>query len=305
MIKRTIEISERPLHLRLRSDQLLLVDVEGGEVVATAPCEDVGVLIVDQVRTGFTQPILTRLAAAGAVVVLCGDDHLPCAMVLPLSTHSTVATRIRAQVAAKLPLRKRLWQQLVRAKIAAQADNLHGDAARGLHAMTRAVRSGDPTNVEAQAARRYWSAWALAADFRRDPAGTPPNNLLNYGYAIMRAAVARALVGAGLHPAIGLHHQHRANAFCLADDLVEPLRPLVDERVRTLWRDGELAVTRRAKQELLELLTLRVATGGERGPLLVHLHRYVASLVACLEGHGSKLDIPRVVERACDSADID
>ncbi|MBD3293383.1 MAG: type II CRISPR-associated endonuclease Cas1, partial [Armatimonadia bacterium] len=208
MIKRTIEISSQPSHLAVRHDQLEIR--QGEEVSATVPIEDIGVLIVDQRATTYTHPMLTSLIAAGGVVVVCDERHLPSGLLLPIAGHHATAQRLRAQVQASKPLNKRLWQQLVRHKIEGQALNLgRGHRLHGrLRSLIREVRSGDPANVEAQAARLYWQAYFGTA-FRRDQDGEPPNNLLNYGYTVIRAAIARALCGAGLHPSLGLHHANR------------------------------------------------------------------------------------------------
>jgi CRISPR-associated protein Cas1 len=347
VIKRTIEISQQPVHVTVRNQQLVLLRkdsdeatqgggnagetagptrrVEGdsqaasgdpptslrrhrtaGGVLAAVPCEDIGVLLVEEQGTTYSHAALTSLLKYDAVVVVCGRDHLPAGLLLPLSHHTQVVWRIHAQLGASRPLQKRLWQQIVRAKIRAQAANLAPAAARTrLLNLARQVRSGDPSNIEAQAAKTYWTAWraslaapAAAPDFHRDPDGPPPNDLLNYGYAVLRAAVARALVSAGLLPAIGIHHAQRGNAFCLADDLVEPLRPLVDDAVRELLGQGVHMVTPAAKRALLELLTAEVRTGEQGGPLMVALHRYAASLAKCFDGAQQRLDIPTVVEAA-------
>jgi CRISP-associated protein Cas1 len=326
MIKRTVEISQQPCHLAIKNDQLLLLDKEDCQTArASIPCEDLGLVLVEHAGTTYSHPALLRLLHHGAAVVLCGPDHLPAGMLLPLGEHTEVVSRLRLQIAAGKPLRKQLWSQIVRAKIHAQADNLaSGSAVRSrLLEMARELRSGDPQNVEAQAARSYWGVWLLSdgngnggagvppaecsalihptniADFRRDPVGLPPNNLLNYGYAVVRAAVARALVSAGLHPALGLHHRNRSDAFCLADDLVEPLRPIVDARVRELFYDGQTELLPPAKAALLELLTAPVRIDDSVGPLMVALHRYAASLVRCLEGAEKNLAIPVLELEKC------
>jgi len=313
VIRRTLEISQQPVHLTVRDGQLVLLPRDHGvspartrtaERLASVPAEDVGLVLVDQPATTYSHAALTTLLEHDAAVVVCGRNHLPAGLLLPFGEHSQVVWRLRAQVAARRPLRKRLWRQIVQAKIRAQARNLaRGTAVRTrLLALARTVRSGDPENAEAQAARAYWGVlftgvgWADATPFRRDPDGPPPNGLLNYGYAVLRAAVARAVVGAGLLPAIGLRHANRSNAFCLADDLVEPLRPLVDRAARELWAAGEVEVTPAAKRVLLELLTAEVECGGLRGPLMVALHRYAASLVECLEGQAQALRIPVAVD---------
>lgn len=292
MITRTIEISNAPVHLCIRLEQLVLQ--RDGQPVAHVPLEDVGIVVVDHPQSSYSHAALASLASVRAVMIVCDEKHLPCGILLPLAQHSQIASRIQDQAAAPAPLKKRLWRQIVQEKIRQQAANLEvgSSAHRRLLELAREVRSGDATNCEAQAAKVYWSSWLPQGAFRRRPQGDSPNGLLNYGYAVLRAAVARALVAAGLTPALGLHHTHRANAFCLADDLMEPLRPLVDERVRALYLDGRVMVDRKAKEELLGLLSLRTETAGQTGPLLVTLHRYAASLAQCLEGTRKRLEIP-------------
>lgn len=321
MIKRTIEISQQPAHLAVKLDQLLIR--RDGKTVGSIPCEDIGAVLVDHPGTTYSHAALAALADCGAAVVVCGRDHLPAAILLPIADHNQVVWRLNEQLAVRPPLRKQLWKQLVQAKIRGQAGNLvPGSAARSkLLALARNVRSGDPANIEAQAAKVYWDNWldgewhdgprregsensgrhavsqespraCYAIEFRRDFDAPGLNSLLNYGYAVMRAAVARAIVAAGLHPAIGLHHHSRGNAFCLADDLVEPLRPIVDERARELFRAGSEELDQPTKAGLLELLTLPVELGGQTGPLMVSLHRMTASLVRCFQGQEKTLEIP-------------
>ena len=295
MIKRTLEISREPAHLSVRNEQLVLK--RDGQTVGQVPCEDIGVVLVDHPQTTYTHGALAKLAASDAAVVICGRDHLPAAILLPMTDHSQVVWRLDAQLGVSRPLRKQLWKQLVVAKILAQAQNLPTDepAHRKLLRLARDVRSGDPRNVEAQAARVYWANWLWQDEFRRDPNGTGLNRFLNYGYAVLRAAVARAIVAAGLLPSLGIHHCNRSNAFCLADDLMEPLRPLVDDRVRELHRQGYEGLDQPAKAALLDILADRVTlAGGDEigGPLMVQLHRYVASLVRCYSGKSRELEIP-------------
>ena len=243
MIKEVFELSQYAADVSARDGQLKFRFQDGGREPVTVPCEDLGFLIVDNPAVNYSHHALCELIANGAAVVLCGRNHLPAGLLLPLPNHTEITARLREQISLRAPLRKRLWQQLVIAKIRAQAINLFStDAAGHLRALARQVRSGDPKNVEAQAAKAYWRAWRpeSAAEFRRDPdAAEPLNAMLNYGYAVMRAAVARALVSSGLNPTSGIHHANRSNAFCLADDLMEPLRPLVDARVRNLHEKGE------------------------------------------------------------------
>jgi len=297
MIKRTIEISREPARVTVRLDQLTLL--RDGETVGSVPCEDIGMLLVDHPATTYTHAALARLAESDATVVICGRDHLPVAILLPLSDHSQVVWRVRDQIAVSKPLQKRLWKQIVQAKIRAQADNLPtGPAHTKLLALARGVRSGDPKNVEAQASRAYWSAFFQGIAFRRDRNGDGPNPLLNYGYTVLRAAIARAIVGAGLLPSLGLHHANRSNAFCLADDLIEPLRPLVDRRVKRLLDAGNIELDQPTKAALLELLTSEVRLGEQTGPLMVNLHRMVSSLVRCFAGDSNQLEIPVIVEQS-------
>jgi CRISPR-associated protein Cas1 len=298
VIKRTIEVSTEPVHIYTELDQLRLRrhDPQSG-LLASVPCEDIGLLVVDNPRVTFSHAALARLMEFGAAVLVCGPNHLPAGMLLPLSSHSQVVWRLSEQIAVSKPVSKRLWKQLVVAKILAQAANIPaGDSARSrLVALAKSVKSGDAANVEAQAARVYWPAW-LGGDppFRRDPDGADPvNGMLNYGYAVLRAAIGRAVVAGGLHPALGLHHCNRGNAFCLADDLLEPFRPLVDRVVRRLQRQGQDAVDKTAKRALLELLTATVRVADQSGPLMVALHRMVASLVDCYQGTATRLLIPR------------
>jgi len=301
MVKHTIEISAEPAHLAVRLDQLLIrrPGEDPREPAASIPCEDIGLVIVDHPCTSYSHAALAKLVECGAAVLICGRDHLPSGLLLPISEHSELVWRMDEQISASRPLRKRLWQQIVIAKIRAQAANLAADSVeqRKLLTLAAEVRSGDPTNVEAQAARIYWSAW-LGPDtpFRRDPDGDGINALLNYGYAIVRAAVARALVAAGLQPALGIHHSNRANPFCLADDLMEPLRPLVDSKVRELVSWGLKQVDARTKPTLLRLLAETVRCGQSTGPLMVALHRMAASLANCYAGHSRELTIPVALE---------
>lgn len=302
--KRTLEISREPAHLSVRNEQLVLK--RDGQTVGQVPCEDIGVVLVDHPQTTYTHAALAKLAESDAAVVICGRDHLPAAILLPMVDHSQVVWRLDAQLSISRPLRKQLWRQLVVAKVEAQARNISEalPAHRKLQALAREVRSGDPTNIEAQAARVYWAnwLWQMAEEetpaFRRDPDLPGLNSFLNYGYAVLRAAIARAIVAAGLLPSVGLHHCNRSNAFCLADDLIEPLRPLVDDRVRELHRQGYEELNQPAKAALLEILTARISLGsGEEniGPLMVQLHRYVASLVRCFTGDAKELAIPIMI----------
>jgi len=320
MARRTVEISRDKAHLSVRDGQLLIIrdgeassDHAGGgrspdrpdlattrSMRSRIPCEDLGLVLVDHPETTYTHAALTTLAQAGAALVVCGRDHLPTAVLLPLSSHTEQVWRVSDQIDCGKVIQKQLWTAIVRAKIIAQASNLAPDspAHRRLMALARRVRSGDPENLEAQAARVYWSAlFPSRGDwtFKRKPRDrTPPNNLLDYGYAVLRAAVARALVGAGLFPAIGIHHSNRSNAFCLADDLVEPLRPMIDRRARHLFNQGHSGLDQPTKAELLLILTAIVGLGQDAtiGPLDAALPRYAASLARSLASGRVELLIP-------------
>jgi CRISPR-associated protein Cas1 len=255
---------------------------------------------IDQQDTTYSHAALARLLEFGAAVLICGRKHLPTGLLLPLADHTEVVWRIHEQVAIGKPLRKQLWKQLVVAKVRGQAANLDtaSPARLRLLALAAAVKSGDPTNVEAQAAKVYWGTWlGEGTPFHRDPAGDDPlNAFLNYGYAVLRAAVARALVSAGLHPSLGLHHCNRSNAFCLADDLLEPLRPLVDREVRLLHQQGHAELNRAVKAGLLGLLAATVRLDDQTGPLMVALHRTAASLARCYRGEDKRLLLPVLMD---------
>ncbi len=339
MIKRTVEVSSTPMHLAARDRQLLLLKktdppkplpAHPQNLAGSIPCEDIGIVVVDNRECSYSHHALVELVDAGATVIICGKNHAPAGILLPYVSHGETAWRLDAQVRLKPVLRKRLWTQIVRAKILAQASLLtHAPGGQGavehtrLLTLARTIRSGDPDNFEAQAARAYWPAWLPELrtpdqpyGFVREPgirgSGQPPNPMLDYGYAILRAAVARALVGSGLLPALGLHHRHRANAFALADDMIEPLRPVVDARVRRLWRVGWREVERTVKTELLALLHLTTTTpsrhkGGEvfTGPLMVALHRYTASLAAAMAGEAEALSIPEFDMALAEAPSVD
>lgn len=320
VIKRTLEISREPsgLHLATRDEQLLLLRRDPAEVArrlpaqppnlaGQVPCEDIGVIMVDSRETTYSHTALCKLAEHGAAVVLCGHDHLPIGMFLPIATNSHLLTRLDAQLTASKPTLKRLWSSVVAAKVRAQAAALPStapnlpDTRLRLRQLARSIRSGDPDNVEATAAQFYWPlifgrSTFIQHPFRReagDRSAPAPNNLLDYGYAALRAAVARALVSAGLLPALGIKHRGRSNPFCLADDLMEPLRPMVDRRVRYLTERGDLTLDQSTKAEILQVLTDTTQhPDGTSGPLLVAMTRYVASFVRVLTGESEHLDIP-------------
>lgn len=268
----------------------------------TVPLADIAVLITSHPQISFTHAVLSGLAAAGGIFIACNEKHMPAAMMLPLETHSTQAERFAKQAAASLPLRKRAWQQIVEAKLRAQARLLEERTGRdwGLSPLASKVRSGDAGNLEARAARIYWQALFGEDDFRRDPEAEGINPHLNYGYAILRAMVARALCASGLHPSLGVHHHNRYDAFCLADDLMEPFRPLVDRVVARLRdeRGSSPPLDKDAKRFLLGGLLGRFTAEGESRTLFDWVSRAASSLAAVIEGSEEKLAIPSLTPDA-------
>lgn len=293
MIKRIIDISERAyLHIK---DRQLLVDKEH-VTVSTIAIEDLGILILQHPAITITQSAITLCQQSNVAILFCDERHLPVSITLPLwSGHSLHTKVLREQVATKIPRRKRLWQQIVRAKISEQANTLDriGLESHILARLHDKVRSGDPDNIEAQAAQVYWKA-LMGKSFRRDVAAEGVNSMLNYGYSIMRAMIARALVGTGLHPSIGLHHKNQYNGLCLADDVMEPLRPWVDSLVREIdTRSGETKITRDVKQQILGLLSKQVSYGSEKMPLMVSAHYLAAQVKQAMSDNSIALHYPR------------
>ncbi|MEE4208824.1 MAG: type II CRISPR-associated endonuclease Cas1 [Parvularcula sp.] len=296
MIRKTVEFSTAGTRLSVAHRQLVVDRPDHPRV--TLPIEDLGVVIVDDGRASYTQAVFVELLDAGATVIVTGRNHVPIGMMLPLDANHVQTARHHAQVGASEPALKRIWQALVRSKITQQARVLvcftgeHG----GLEPMARRVRSGDPDNLEAQAAQRYWPQ-LFGRDFRRDRTAAGVNALLNYGYAVVRAATARAVVAAGLIPSLGVYHRNRGNPFCLADDLLEPYRPFVDWRVKLMVDDGEDGVPkvndRSTRAALLSLLNETIEVGGRRTPLLLALHASATSLSQILTGDKRTLSLPQ------------
>jgi len=296
MLKRTIYLGS-PLDLNIRHQQLALVNRETGEM-NQVPVEDIGIVVLDHPQLIYSHAVIQHLLANNVAVVYCDEKCHPAGLLMPLCGHSVQNERFREQLKAKKPLLKQLWQQTIQAKIRNQALLLyqHGLPHEPMLRFTREVLSGDTTNLEARAARHYWSHIFHPLPFRRDRYGNPPNNLLNYGYAILRAAVARALVGSGLLPTLGIHHHNRYNAYCLADDIMEPYRPVVDSAVLALVRDEpEITVLSKPhKAALLQVLSADVRLNGSKSPLLVALSGTTASLAACFSGDKQEISYPEL-----------
>lgn len=279
---RVVDIATDGLHLSAFRG-FLLVEQDREEIGRVA-FDDIHAVIVHAHGVTWTGNLVARLAEHGAPIVFCGANHSPVAVTLPLEGHHAQGARMRAQWNASRPLSKQLWRRLVQAKIRMQGALLeaHGvAAATAFPPMAARVKSGDPENLEAQAARRYWPA-LMGPDFRRDRTQAGANSLLNYGYAVMRATVARAVVAAGLHPTIGIQHANRANAFALADDLVEPFRPLVDGLVANL-PPGTEELDPPLKRRFARLISFDLRFGGETSPVSVAAQRLAQSLARAFE----------------------
>ncbi len=266
----------------------------------TIPLEDIAVVIASHPQISYTQAVLAGLAAAGGIFVACNEKHLPIAMLLPLESHSIQTERFARQAEMPLPLKKRLWQQIIRAKLRAQAGLLEERTGQdwGLSMLASQVRSGDPKNLEARAARIYWKALFNGQEFRRDFEAEGINACLNYGYAVLRAIAARALCGTGLHPGLGLHHHNRYNPFCLADDLMEPFRPVVDRVVAKMSvsrRTGSsVPLDKDSKRAILEGLLGRFTCENESRTLFDWIGRSAASLATAVESGERELFIPQL-----------
>jgi len=265
--------------------------------VHTVPLEEIAVVVVSHPQVTYSHAVLPGLAAAGAILVACDSKHMPAAMMLPLVTHSVQTERFAAQAKASVPTCKRLWQQFVKAKLEAQAQLLEYRSGNdcGLRALAAEVRSGDPENVEARGARLYWRA-LFGDDFRRDREAEDLNRHLNYGYAVLRAIAARAVCAAGLHPSLGIHHHNRYDAFCLADDVMEPFRPLVDRVVVNLHdrRGADMPMDRDTKRALLASLLERYEFEDETRSLFDWVNRTASSLASVICEEAEKVYLPRL-----------
>ena len=302
MIKRTICI-ENPCHLKFRNNQMVVnyEHIKGYETLPerTVPIEDLGMLVLEHQQITISHYLLDKLVANNTAVITCNETHHPTGMLMPLESNTIQSERFRAQIEATEPLKKQLWQQTIKAKIANQSAVLKkwNVPNKYLNTLSTVVKSGDAGNNEAKAAAYYWShLFPDGWQFFRKRDGMPPNNLLNYGYAILRATMARAITGAGLLPALGIFHRNRYNAYCLADDIMEPYRPFVDVIVRSII-DKTSAVevlTQELKIQLLRLPTIDVQLGEESSPLMVATQRTAASLARCYSGEQRKLLYPEM-----------
>lgn len=297
MIKRTLVFSH-PAYLSMRRDQLVVSYPDQKKESLTAPIEDIGLLLLEHSRITITHRLIGRLLENKTAIITCDEKHLPAGLILPMVGHTLQSQRFRDQLTMSLPLKKQLWQQTVQAKIINQANHLRewDEQADKLEYWSRQVKSGDTNNHEALSAGYYWNL--LFSDevdgFTRSRDGEPPNNLLNYGYAILRAITARSLISSGLFPTIGIHHKSQYNAYCLADDIMEPYRIYVDAVVRQIVEMDTCIdeLTREIKIKLLKIPTMDVVINNQKSPLMIGMTTTTASLYECISGKRRKIKYP-------------
>ena len=291
MSGQVVEILEDGRHLS-KERGFLSIQAQG-ETLARLPIDDIDAVIATAHGLTYSNNLLVALAERCIPLVICGANHLPAAILWTLAGNYRQAGRISDQANASKPLKKRLWMQLVRAKINGQGATLEAAGKRheGFQLLAQKVRSGDPDNVEAQAARRYWPL-LFGKDFRRDRSQAGINAMLNYSYTVLRSGVARAIMAAGLHPSLGLAHRQRGNTFALADDLIEPFRPLADLLVYELVTQGIERVDKHSKPALARILISDMSTPQGLSPVRIRLERLAQSLVHCLAGEAKALDLP-------------
>jgi CRISPR-associated endonuclease Cas1 len=308
MIKKTLYF-ENPAYLSMKDKQLVikLPEIENNVTLPesfkekntrTIPIEDIGVLIIDNKQITITHGLIESLIENNCALITCGSNRMPIGYTMPLDGNTIQSERFQTQIDASLPLKKQLWQQTVQAKIINQAyvlEATRGAIVKNMQIWVNQVKSGDTNNLEGRAAVYYWNnMFPDIVNFRRDREGMPPNNLLNYGYAVLRAIIARALVSSGLLPTFGIHHHNRYNAYCLADDIMEPYRPFVDRLVVEIADSGVNIeeLSKDIKIRLLEIPTLDVIINGQRSPLMIAASQTTASLAKCYMGEFRKISYP-------------
>lgn len=294
MLGRIVEVSNDKRHLSLhRGFMLVQCTDEDRQEVGRVAIDDMGALIANAHGLSYTNNLLVALAERGVPFVLCGANHNVAGMLWPVDGHHQQAHRMEAQITCNLPTRKRLWSAIVKAKLLNQAAVLvaTGSSAAHLQRLAQQVKSGDPENAEAQGARQYWPL-LLGSLFRRDQQADGLNALLNYGYTVLRAATARAVVAAGLHPSLGLHHSHDNNAMRLVDDLMEPFRPVVDWTVWQLQGQSPCEVNVDSKRALVQCLYMDLSTDAGVTPVLVAVQKLATSLAQVMVGERTRLELP-------------
>jgi len=303
MIKRTLFFGN-PAYLHFKEEQLVITLPETSEPpekerIITIPIEDIGVIVIEHPQITITHLLMNSLLENNVAIITCNSHHMPSGLILPLEGNTTQQERFRHQINASEPLRKQLWQQTVRQKILNQAMvlNHEGRKTENMRYWADQVKSGDTENHEGRAAAYYWGElFDSSLEFRRDREGFAPNNLLNYGYAILRATVARSLVASGMLPTFGIHHHNRYNAYCLADDMMEPYRPYVDQLVLRIIDEDQIPdeLTKLHKAKLLQIPVLDVTINNRRSPLMLATQQTAASLAKCFQGELRKLEFPEM-----------
>jgi CRISPR-associated protein Cas1 len=303
MIKRTLFFGN-PAYLKFKDEQLVIALPERSalpekEQIITIPIEDIGVIVIEHPQITMTHLLINALLKNNVALITCDSRHMPSGLLLPLEGNTTQQERFRYQINASEPLRKNLWQQTVRQKILNQAIvlNQEGRKTENMKYWADQVKSGDTENHEGRAAAYYWGElFESSLEFRRDRDGFAPNNLLNYGYAILRATVARSLVASGMLPTFGIHHHNRYNAYCLADDMMEPYRPYVDQLVLRIIDNDQVPdeLTKEHKAKLLQIPVLDVNINNRRSPLMLATQQTAASLAKCFRGELRKIEYPEM-----------
>lgn len=293
MLKRTLFFG-KPSRLSVK-DKQLVIGLKENDEIHKVPVEDIGYVVIENQQISFSVPLLQELMANNVAVIFCDASHMPNSMLLNLEGHHLQSEMFRFQIEASEPLKKNLWKQTVEAKIRNQSLLLHKLGKNGslLKPFYCNVKSGDTDNREGAAAKVYWQEM-FGPDFIRDRYGMCPNNFLNYAYIVLRAAVARALTGSGLLPTLGLFHHNRYNAFCLADDIMEPYRPFADEIVFQLFQEGQRELTTETKADILKILANDVCFENTTRPLMVGLSQTTASLSRCFTGEQKKIVYPEM-----------
>ncbi len=297
MIKRTLYFGN-DAYLHTKDEQLIVNFADKEKSAASLPIEDIGVVILDAFRLTISQNLITKLLHNNVALITCDEKHLPQGLMLNLDGNNIQSRRFKSQINASLPLKKNLWQQTIKAKIRNQAillENIGVDT-DNMKYWEQSVGSGDPSNYEGRASAYYWKSLFVdhIEGFTRDRLGQEPNNLLNYGYAILRAVTARSLVASGLLPTFGIHHSNKYNAYCLADDIMEPYRPFVDRLVLKILKNEEdiYDLTPDLKKQLLQIPVIDIVIEGKSSPLMIGMQRTTASLNACFEGDQRKINFP-------------
>lgn len=310
MIKKTLYFGS-PAYLSLKNAQMLikLPEIAKNDTLPehikrqneiSRPIEDIGVVVIDNKQITITSGLLEALLENNCAVITCDSRSMPSGLLLPLYGNTTQNERFREQIDASIPLRKQLWQQTIQRKIANQAAVLRKCTAAETRCMqnwVKDVRSGDVENMEGRAAAYYWkNLFADIPRFTRDRNGMPPNNMLNYGYSILRAVIARALVSSGLLPTLGIHHHNRYNAYCLADDIMEPYRPYVDKIVYDIVKKHgyDIELNKEIKGLLLTIPVIDVIIGGKQSPLMIAASQTTASLYKCFNGELRNIAYPEI-----------